>query len=59
MLESSDPFQHMLSQVNPISNISLQRVVPVRVPDKGRGFDSEARLGVTVRGVVTTNLMVT
>jgi hypothetical protein len=48
-LESSDPFHHALSLVS----------VPVRVPGRGEGSDSEARLGVIVRGVITTALMVT
>jgi hypothetical protein len=59
MLESSDPFHRMLGLVNPITDVSLQRSLPVRVPDRGRGFGSEVRLRVTVRGVVTTTLMVT
>jgi hypothetical protein len=59
MLESSDPFHHVLSLVNPITNVPLQMGVPVRVPGRGRGSGSDARLGVTVRGVVTTTLMVT
>jgi hypothetical protein len=59
MLESSDPFHRALSLINPITDIPLQMSVPVRVPDSGGGSSSEARLGVTVRGVVTTTLMVT
>jgi hypothetical protein len=59
MLESSDPFYRALSLVNPITDVSLQRGVPVRVLGRGGGSSSEARLGVTVRGVVTTTLMVT
>jgi hypothetical protein len=59
MLESSDPFHYALSLVNPITDIPLQRSVPVRVSDRGGGSDLEARLGVTVRGVITTTLMVT
>jgi hypothetical protein len=35
------------------------RSVPVRVPGSAGGSGSEARLGVIVRGVVTTTLMVT
>jgi hypothetical protein len=35
-LESSDPFYHALSMVNPITDVSLQR----RVPGKGRGSGS-------------------
>jgi hypothetical protein len=50
MLELSDPFYHALSLVNPITDVSLQRGVPVRVPGRGRGSGSEARLRVTVRG---------
>jgi hypothetical protein len=49
MLESSNPFHRALSLVNPITDVPLQRSVPVRVPGRGRGSDSEARLGVTVR----------
>jgi hypothetical protein len=58
-LESSDPFHHSLSQVSPITGIPLQRSVPVGVPDRREGSGSEARLGVTVRGPVTTTLIVT
>jgi hypothetical protein len=58
-LESSDPFHCMLSLVNPIIDVPLQRSIPVRVPGRGGGSNSEARLGVTMRGVVTTTLMVT
>jgi hypothetical protein len=43
MLESSDPFHHALSLVNPITNVPLQRSVPVRVPGRGEGSGSEAR----------------
>jgi hypothetical protein len=59
MLELSDPFHRTLSLINPITDVPLQRGIPVRVPGKGGGSDSEARLGVTVRGVVTTTLTVT
>jgi hypothetical protein len=59
MLDSSDPFHCALSLVNPITDIPLQRSIPVRVPGRGGGSGSEARLRVTVRGVVTTTLMVT
>jgi hypothetical protein len=59
LLESSDPFPSVLSLVNPIIYVPLQRSVPVRVPGRGGGSDSKARLGVIVRGVVTTTLMVT
>jgi hypothetical protein len=58
-LESSDPFHRALSLVNPITSVPLQRSVPVRVPGRGGGSSSEARLRVIVRGVVTTTLMVT
>jgi hypothetical protein len=58
-LESSDPFHRALSLVNPRTDVPLQRTVPVKVPSRGGGSDSEARLRVTVRGVVTTTLMVT
>jgi hypothetical protein len=58
-LESSDFFYRALSLVNPITDVPLQRGVPVRVPDRGRGSSSEARLGVPLRGVITTTLMVT
>jgi hypothetical protein len=58
-LESTDPFHRALSLVNPITDIPLQRSVPVRVPGRGGGSSSEARLEVTVRGIVTTTLMVT
>jgi hypothetical protein len=51
--------EHADSASSPITNVSLQRSVPVRVPGRGRGSGSEARLGVTVRGVVTTTIMVT
>jgi hypothetical protein len=53
-LKLSDPFHRVLSLVNPITNIPLQRSVPVKVPSRCRGSSSEARLGVTMRGVVTT-----
>jgi hypothetical protein len=59
MLESSDPFHRVLSLVNPITDVPLQRKVPARVPGRGGGSSPEARFGVTVRGVVTTTLMVT
>jgi hypothetical protein len=36
-----------------------KRSVPVRVTGRGGGFVSEARLGVTLRRVITTTLMVT
>jgi hypothetical protein len=47
-LESSDPFHRALSLVNPITDVPLQRSVPVRVPGRGGGSGSEARLGVIV-----------
>jgi hypothetical protein len=58
-LESFDPFHHALSLVNPITDVPLQRSITVRVPGRGGGSGTEARLGITVRGVVTTTLMVT
>jgi hypothetical protein len=54
MLKSSDPFHHALGLVNPITSIPLERSITVSVPGRGGGFVPEARLGVTVRGVVTT-----
>jgi hypothetical protein len=59
MLELSDPFHRARSLVNPITDVPLQRSIAVRVPSRGGGFGSEAKLGVTVRGVVATTLMVT
>jgi hypothetical protein len=59
MLESSDPFHRALSLVKPITNVLLQRGIPVRVPSRGGGSGSDARPGVTLRGIVTTTLMVT
>jgi hypothetical protein len=58
-LKSFDPFHCVLTLINPITNVLLQRSIPVRVPDRARGSGSEARLRVTVRGVVTTTIMVT
>jgi hypothetical protein len=58
-LESFDPFHRVLSLVNPITDVPLQRSVPVRVPGRGEDFDLEARLGLLVRGVVTITFMVT
>jgi hypothetical protein len=58
-LESSDPFHRALSLVNPITDEPLQRSVPVRVPGRGGSSGLEARLRVTLRGVITTTLMVT
>jgi hypothetical protein len=57
--ESSDLFHRALSLVRPITDIPFQRKVPVGVPSRGEGSGLEARLRVTVRGVVTTTLMVT
>jgi hypothetical protein len=56
--KSSDPIHRTLGLVNPITNVPLRRSIPVRVPGRGGGSGSEARLKVTVRGVVTTTLMV-
>jgi hypothetical protein len=53
-LKSSDHFHHALSLVSTITGVPLQRRVPVGVPGRGGGSSSEARLGVTMRGVVTT-----
>jgi hypothetical protein len=58
-LKSYDPFYRALSLVNPITDVPLQRSILVRVPGRGEGSCSEARLGVTLRGVITTTLMVT
>jgi hypothetical protein len=43
-LESFDPFHHVLSLVNPITDVPLQRSVPVRIPGRGGGSSSEVRL---------------
>jgi hypothetical protein len=59
MLESPDLFHRALSLVNPITDVPLQRGVPVRVPGRGGGSGLETRLRVTVRGLVTATLMVT
>jgi hypothetical protein len=59
MLESFDPFHRALSLVNPITDVPLQRSVPVRVPSRGGDSGLDSRLRVTIRGVVTTTLMVT
>jgi hypothetical protein len=59
MLELSDPFYHALSLVNPITDVPLQRGIPVRIPGRGRGSGSEARIKVTMREIVTATLMVT
>jgi hypothetical protein len=53
------PFTVCSAWSTPITDVLLQWSAPVRVPDKGGGSGLEARLGVTVRGVVTTTLMVT
>jgi hypothetical protein len=58
-LKSFDPFHHVLSLVCPITGVPLQRNAPVGVPGRGRGSDSEDRLRVIVRGVVTATVMVT
>jgi hypothetical protein len=58
-LEPSDPFHRVFSLANPITDIPLQRSVPVRVPGRGGGSSLEARLGITVRMVVTSTLMLT
>jgi hypothetical protein len=50
---------HLLSHPIPITDVSLQGSVPVKVPGRGGGSGLVARLGVTVRGIVTTTLMVT
>jgi hypothetical protein len=57
-LESSNPFHHVLSLVSSITDVLLQKSVPVRVPGRGGGSGSKARLGVTMRGIVSTTLMV-
>jgi hypothetical protein len=59
LLEPSDPFHLTISLVNPITDVPLQRSIPVRVPGRGGGSGSEASLRVTMRGVVITILMVT
>jgi hypothetical protein len=59
VLKLSDPFHRTLSLVNPITDVPLQWSVPVRVLHRGRGSVSEAKLEVTMRGVVTTTLMMT
>jgi hypothetical protein len=58
-LESSYPFYYALSLVNSVTDVPLQRSVPVGVPSRGRGSGSEARLRVTLRRIVTTTLIVT
>jgi hypothetical protein len=58
-LELSNTFHCVLSLVSPITDVVLQRIIPVRIPGRGGVFGSEARLRVTVRGVITTALMVT
>jgi hypothetical protein len=59
MLKSFDPFHRALNLVNPITDVSLQKGAPVRVPIRSGGSGSEAGLRVTVRGLVSTTLMVT
>jgi hypothetical protein len=59
MLESSDPFQRVLSLVKSITDVPLQSGVPVMVLGRGGASSLESRLGVTLRGVVTTTIMVT
>jgi hypothetical protein len=59
LVESFDPCHHTLSLVNPITDVSLQRSVAVKVPGRSGGSSSEARLGVTVTRIVTTTLLVT
>jgi hypothetical protein len=58
-IKLSDPFYHVLSLVNSITDVPLQRKIPVRVPDRVEGFGLKDRLRVTLRGVITTTLMVT
>jgi hypothetical protein len=58
-LESSDPFHPALSLVNPITDVPLQRSITVRILGRGGGSSSEARVELTMRGVVTTTHMVT
>jgi outer membrane receptor protein involved in Fe transport len=58
-LKSSNPFHHTLSLINLTTDVPLQRSIAVRVPGRGGGSGSEGRLRVTVRGIVTTILMVT
>jgi hypothetical protein len=59
LLESWDLFHRVLNLVNLVTDVPLQRSILVRVSIKCRGSGLEARLRVTVRGVVTTTLMVT
>jgi hypothetical protein len=49
-LKSYDPFYHALNLVNPITDVPLQRNIPVRVPGRAGGI---------LREVITTTLMVT
>jgi hypothetical protein len=58
-LESFNPFYHALCLLNPITDLPLQRSIPVREPGRGRGSGLEARPGVPLRGVITTTLMAT
>jgi hypothetical protein len=57
--KSSDSFNRALSLINPITNVPLQRSIPIRVPSRGGGSGSEVRLEVTLWGVITTTLMIT
>jgi hypothetical protein len=59
LLELSDPFYRALSMVNPITDIPLQKSLPVRVAGRGGDSCSEASLRVTMRGLITTTLIVT
>jgi hypothetical protein len=52
LLELSDPLHRALSLVNHITDVPLQGSVLVRVPGRGGGSGSEARLRVTMRGIV-------
>jgi hypothetical protein len=58
-LESSDLVHRVHNLVNPITDVLYQRRIPVKVPGRGGGSDSKGRVEVTVRGVVTTTVMVT
>jgi hypothetical protein len=59
LLKSFDPFHHTLSLVNPKIDVLLQRSISVRVLGRDGGFGSDSILGVTIRRIVTTTLMVT
>jgi hypothetical protein len=58
-LKLFDPFHCMLSLINPITDVPLKGSVLAWVLGRGRGSGLEARLGVTIRGIVTTTLMMT